>query len=44
MVALCNRAAHYIFAMWFLLLSFFPHLILAAVDWMSTILRHVVWP
>jgi len=23
---------------------FFPHLISAAVDWMSTILPHMVWP
>jgi len=29
----------------FLLLSFFiPRLISAAVDWMSTILPHMVWP
>jgi len=27
-----------------LLLSFFPRLISAAVDWMSTILPHMVWP
>jgi len=48
MVALCNRADHYIFAQWFLssffFLSFFPRLISAAVDWMSTILSHMVWP
>jgi len=50
MVALCNRADHYIFALWFLsfffLLSsfFFPRLISAAVDCMSTILPHMVWP
>jgi len=25
-------------------LLFFPRLISAAVDWMSTILRHMVWP
>ena len=25
-------------------LSFFPRLISAAVDWMSTILPHMVWP
>jgi len=38
MVALCNRADHYIFALWFLssfFLSFFPRLISATVDWMS---------
>ena len=48
MVALCNRADHYIFMLWFvlllLLLSFFPHLISAAADWMSAILPHMVWP
>jgi len=46
MFALCNRADHYIFILWFLLLllSFFPRLISAAADWMSTILPHMVWP
>ena len=47
MVALCNRADHYIFALWFLsvfLLSFFPRLISAVGDWMSAILPHMVWP
>ena len=44
MVALCNRADHYIFALWFLLLSFFPPLISAVAEWMSTILLHMVWP
>ena len=46
MVAVCNRADHYIFALWFLLSSsssFFPRLISAAADWMSTILRPMVW-
>ena len=33
---------NYIFALW--LLSFFPCLISAAGDWMSTILPHMVWP
>jgi len=46
MVALWNRADHYIFALWFLsffLLSFFfLRLISAAADWMSTILRHIM--
>jgi len=42
LVTLCNRADHYIFALWFLLLSFFPRLISAAADWMSIILPHVV--
>jgi len=43
---LCNRAGHYIFALWFLsiffYLLFFPRLISVAADWMSTI--HLVWP
>jgi len=42
MVAVCNRAGHYIFALWFLLSSFFlvfPRLTLAVTDWMSTILH-----
>jgi len=40
MAALCNRAGHYIFAVWFLLLSvfFFPRLMSAVAEWMSTIL------
>jgi len=44
MAALCNRAGHYIFALWFLLLlsSFFPRLMSAVGDWLSTILSHVV--
>ena len=45
MVALCNRADHYIFMLWFvLLLLFFPRLISDAADWMSAILPHMVWP
>ena len=48
MVALCNRADHYIFMLWFVLsifLSFFfPRLISAATDWISTILLHMAWP
>jgi len=45
MVALCNRADYYIFALWFLSSSsFFPCLISAVKDWMSTILPHMVWP
>jgi len=40
MVALWNRANHYIFALWFLLLSFFPRLISAVADWMFA----MVWP
>ena len=39
MVALCNRADHYILPCYFYLLSFFiPRLISAAAGWMSTIL------
>jgi len=42
MAALCSRCGHHIFAVCFL---FFPRLISAAVaDWMSTILRHMMWP
>jgi len=46
MVALCNRADHYIFILWFLLSFFFflPRLISAVGDWMSTVLPHMVWP
>ena len=48
MAALRNRADHYIFVMWFLLLLssmfFFTRLFSAAADWMSTILPHMVWP
>ena len=44
MASLYNRASHCIFVLWFLLLScsfflsFFPRLISAVADWMSTIL------
>ena len=47
MVALCNRADHYILPCVFVLLLssiFFPRLISAAADWMSTILVHMAWP
>jgi len=43
MVALWNRAYHYIFALWFLLSSFFHRLISAVADWMFAILPHMVW-
>jgi len=43
-VALWNSADHYILALWFLLLLFFPRLISAIADWMSAILSHMVWP
>ena len=44
MVALRNRADHYMFALWFLSSFFFPRLISAVGDWMSTILPHMGWP
>ena len=46
MVDLCNRADHYIFALWFLsfFLFFFPRLISAIAEWMSAIIAHMVWP
>ena len=43
MVALCNRAHHYIFALWFLSFFFFRRLISAVGDWMSTILPQMPW-
>jgi len=46
MAATRSRHGHYIFALWFgfFFLLFFPHLISAVADWMSTILSHMVWP
>ena len=48
MVALCNRADHYIFILFllssFFFFLFFPRLISAVGDWMFTILWHMVWP
>jgi len=49
MVALCNRADHYIFILFlsfffFFLVLFFPRLISAVGNWMFTILWHMVWP
>ena len=46
MAALRIRCGHYIFVLWFLsfFLSFFPCLISAVVDCMSTILQHMVRP
>ena len=35
---------HYIFVLWFLLLSFFPRLISAVADWVYAILLHMVCP
>jgi len=40
MAALRSRCGHYIFVLF--LSSFFPHLISAVADWMSTILLHMV--
>jgi len=42
MAALRRRCGHYIFVLF--LLFFFPCLISAVTDWMSTILLHMVWP
>jgi len=46
MVAVWNRADHYIFILLLVLLSssFFPRLISAVAEWMSAILAHMVWP
>ena len=47
MIALWNRADHYIFMLWFvllLLLLLFPRLMSAAAHCMSAILPHMVWP
>jgi len=48
MAALRSRCCgHYVFALWFLLssfFSFFPRLISAVAYWMSAILAHMVWP
>jgi len=43
MAALRSRCGHYIFIL-FLPFFFFPRLISAVADWMSTILPHMVWP
>jgi len=47
MVALCNRADHYLYfcpVISIFFLSFFSRLISLVGDWMSTILPHMVWP
>jgi len=44
MVALCNRADHIYFHPVSSSSFFFPRLISAVGDWMSTILPHMVWP
>jgi len=44
MAALCNRLAIIFLPCSFYLSIFFPRLISAAGDWMSTILPHMVWP
>jgi len=43
MAALCNRAGHIYFHP-VVSFFFFPRLISAVGDWMSTILPHMVWP
>ena len=44
MAALRSNADIILLPCSFYLLSFFPRLISAAADWMSTILPHMVWP
>jgi len=50
MAALCNRGAiiflpcSFFLSIYLLSSSFFPRLISAATDWMSTILLHMAWP
>ena len=45
MAALCNRAGHiYFHAVVTSFCLYFPRLISAVGDWMSTILPHMVWP
>jgi len=41
MVALWNRADHYIFILSFVLLSFFPRLMSAVAEWMSAIVARL---
>jgi len=45
MAALRSRCRHYIFVLFlsFSLSFFFPHLVSAVAEWMSTILLHMVW-
>jgi len=40
----CVADTDIIFLYCFYLSSFFPRLISAVADWMSTILTHIVWP
>jgi len=44
MAALHSRYGHYIFALWFLISSFFSSPISAVTYWMYTILPYMVWP
>ena len=44
MATLPSRYEQYIFAVVSFYLPFFPRLISAAAHWMSTILRHMMWP
>jgi len=44
MAALRNRCEHYIFVLFLsFFLLFFHRLISAVAEWMSTILRHMMW-
>jgi len=44
MAALRSRCGRYIFVLSLLFFFFFPRLISAVADWMSTVLSHMVWP
>jgi len=44
MASIWNRQATILLPCDYYLLSFFPRLISAVGDWMSTILPHMVWP
>jgi len=44
MATLRSRYGHYIFVLFLSSFYFFPHLISAVTDWMSTVLPHMVWP
>jgi len=43
MATLRSTCGHYIFVLFLFLSSFFPRLISAVADCMSTILRHMLW-
>jgi len=40
----CGRYIYVCFLSFFFLFSFFPRLISAVADWMSSIVPHMVWP